>query len=105
MCFGGDAEYKDFELLRHTKQGYEEELTELRVRRAVLQEANGGERWNDNAFRGKAVNPAKYSYLSNQVEALDRQITARRLDALTRGRSPKNRAAECGRRWEDADGF
>ena len=84
VCFGGDAEYEDFELLRHTKQGYEEELTELRERRAVLQEANG-ERWNGNASRGKTVDPAKYSYLSNQIEALDREITARRLDALAQG--------------------
>lgn len=35
-------------------------LTELRERRAVLQEANW-ERWNDNASRGKAIDPAKCS--------------------------------------------
>ncbi|KAL2037339.1 hypothetical protein N7G274_009824 [Stereocaulon virgatum] len=104
VCFGGDAEYQDFELLRHKKQGYEEQLKELRERQVVL--AKGyGENWNGNSSHGKAMDPARDAYLSAHVEALDREITARRLHALAQGQSPKNRAADSGRRWEETDGF
>ena len=103
VCFGGEAEYKDFERLRHMRRGWEEELTELRDSRAVIQKANG-EHWKGNASGLKAVNPGRESYLSIQVEALSKEIIARRDAALERGQSPKNRAAECGRRWDEADG-
>ena len=96
VCFGGDTEYKDFERLRQTKEGYERVLLESRARRAGLQVGENGQGIN-NASSAKSDNSASLTRLEKQIDALEEEISNRRKAALERGNDPENRARECGR--------
>ena len=96
VCFGGNTEYKEFERLRQTKEGYERELTESRARRAGLKVGEDGYGKN-NASSIKGDNLANLTHLQKKIEALEQEISGRRIAALERGNNPENRARECGR--------
>ena len=96
VCFGGDTEYKDFERLRHTKEGYERQLTESRARRAGLRDGeNGHGKVNVTSF--KDHDPASLIHLQKKIDTLEEEISDRKKAALERGNNPENRARECGR--------
>ncbi len=99
VCFGGHTEYKNFERLRQTKEGYERELTEFRARRAGLQDGKD-ELGKNNVSSVKGDDSASLVHLQDQIEALEEEISGRRRAALERGNNPENRAKECGRHWE-----
>jgi len=101
VCFGGAAEYKEFENVRSTSTGFQEELTAMQ-QRAGVQTANAG-RHLVNGSTGISLDPGRYSYLNSQITALDMEVGARKQAALERGLSPENRARECGRSWREAD--
>ena len=97
VCFGGDTEYKAFERLRQTKEGYERVLMESRTRRAVGEDGQHG---GNNASVIKADDSASLVHLQKQINALEEELSNRRRAALERGNDPENRARECGRYWE-----
>lgn len=94
VCFGGASEYSDYEETRRTLVDYQEQLKDLLQRQALQSEA-------DNIPNG----PAKLSYLDEKVRALDKELVARRHDAMNQGNDPRKRAEECGRQWHEGDGF
>lgn len=100
VCFGGDAEYKDFERLRHTKEGYERQLKEARARRVGVRDGEDGHE-KDNITSFKDDDPASLILLQKKIEALEEELSDRKKAALERGNSPENRARECGRYWEE----
>ena len=100
VCFGGDTEYKSFERLRLTKEGYERELTESRARRAGPRDGEDGQGKN-NSSSFKDDDPASLIQLQKKIEALEEEISGRKRAALERGNDPENRARECGRHWEE----
>ena len=101
VCFGGDTEYRDFERLRQTKEGYERVLMESRTRRAGLRVGEDGQHGDNNASVIKGDNDfASLNHLQKQIDALEEEISGRRRAALERGNNPENRARECGRYWE-----
>ena len=99
VCFGGHTEYKDFERLRQTKEGYERVLTESRARRVGLQGGEDGY-GNSNVSSVKDNDLANLTHLQKQIEALEEELSSRRRASLERGNNPENRARECGRHWE-----
>ena len=99
VCFGGDSEYKDFERLRHTKEGYERELKESRARQASLRDGEDGHGRN-NVSSVKDDDLTGFMHLQKQIEALEEEISSRRRAALERGNNTENRARECRRHWE-----
>ena len=99
VCFGGDAEYKSFERLRLTKEGYERELKEARARRASLRDGEYGH-GKSNASLAKDDDLTNLTRLQKQIEALEEEISDRKRAALEKGNNPENRARECGRHWE-----
>ena len=101
VCFGGAEEYSNYEDARLTKLDYEAQIEELRQQQ-VLSRMPGERSNNANT---SSVESNKYSYLYGQVRALDRELAARRKNAIERGSDPRMRAEECGRQWKDGDGF
>lgn len=99
VCFGGHTEYKDFERLRQTKEGYERVLTESRARWAGLQVGEYGH-GKDNVSSVKGDDSASLTHLQKQIDALEEEMSSRRRAALESGNHPGNRARECGRHWE-----
>ena len=100
VCFGGDTEYKAFERLRQTKEGYERVLMESRARRNGLQQVGEDLHGRNNASWVKGDDSASLNHLQKQIDALEEEISGRRRAALERGNNPENRARECGRHWE-----
>jgi len=93
LCFGGEAGYRDFVLLWRTKQDYELEIKGHRAQNAP------------STSSIETLDPDRLSYLEYQVGALDRELAARKQEAIERGNVPQIRAEECGRMWKDGDGF
>ena len=96
VCFGGQAEYQDFDRLLSTKEGYKRELEDMGNRLAELQEGKDSG-WQKNASVAKPHDEAISLQLQQQVEALDKEISARKGAALQRGTNPQSRTRECGR--------
>ncbi|KAK4693603.1 hypothetical protein P7C71_g3830, partial [Lecanoromycetidae sp. Uapishka_2] len=101
VCFGGAAEYKEFEDLRNIAKGFEDELQETASSKqnAIVEHSQGlVSLWTP-------LEPGRYSYLNSQVAALRQELAVRKQAALGRGLSPENRARECGRTWKEAGGL
>lgn len=96
VCFGGATEYSNYENMRRTKVDYEARMDELR-RQEVLTFMPGQHSSNASPFTRVST---MYSHLQGQAKALDRELAARKKDAIQRGNDPRQRAAECGRQWQ-----
>ena len=104
VCFGGAAEYTSYEDMRQTKLDYEAQIKDLRQQQ-VLQREIAESLGSANASSVEQAESDKLSYLYEQVNALDKELAARRKDAIARGDDPRKRAEECGRQWQEGDGF
>ncbi|KAL9105089.1 MAG: hypothetical protein Q9163_000007 [Psora crenata] len=100
ICFGGRAGYRDFEQLRQTRQECEQELKTLKEQQAYLSGEEDVQTRATDTFHAETI-----SNLSDRIEALERELEARILEAIERGNDPRTRAEECGRPWEEGDGF
>lgn len=84
LCFGGASEFREFEELRQKKGHFEVERDALAGQR--------DQRSNASALR--------YAYLKDQIANSERDIALRKQKARERGLDPRNRAEECGARWD-----
>lgn len=101
VCFGGVVEYQNFETLRNTTTDYEDELKEMR---AGNQDSNMEHLQRDGST-WTPLDPGRYTFLNSQIAALSQEMAVRRQAALERGLDAENRARECGRVWNVADGL
>ena len=99
VCFGGDAEYKNFERLRLRKESYESEVRKSRARRAGMRDGEIGYR-GGNASSTKDDDSASLTRLQKQIEKLEEEVSSRKRTAFERGNEPETRARECGRYWD-----
>ena len=86
------------------KKENEEELSIWREAKEASDKAPQNEE-QEGLAKLEAPEPGKDKYLEEQIAALDRELEARKLMAIQRGRDPQNRAEEAGRPWLDGDGF
>ena len=101
LCFGGEAQYKDFIELGVAKNGFEAELEEWRQKERTFEEATQ----KDSATGLQALDSPRYAFVKEQIEALSKELVARKQNAIERGSIPQYRAEECGRYWQDGDSF
>ncbi len=100
VCFGGEAQYKDFVKLRDAKKAFEAELEKWREGKITFEEAT-----RDDGTTGlRAPDRGRYTFLADQIEALTKEMTVRKQGAIERGNNPQYRAEECGRQWKEGDG-
>ena len=104
ICFGDQARYSDFEELRRMKQGFEEDLGYLKKQRAKMQEMSGRVGMSKSEAP-QTFDAGRCSSLSDRIEALEKELRARKEEAIERGNNPRNRADECGRPWKEGQGF
>lgn len=102
ICFGGEAQYKAFLQLRKRMEILEAELDILKA-----QEKSGKTAVQQGTMNISASLPfpVRYSHLAGQIQAMRKELGSRRMDALERGQDARQRAEECGRSWEQDDGF
>ena len=101
VCFGGNARYKKYKELRHTKERYVSELEDLRRTQAIVggSSTEGGR--GNNSSGSKVINPSRYPFLSDRIEALGREISARQIKAVGGGGSPGEGYSELWKERED----
>jgi len=85
ICFGGESPLRDWLRVLRQKELVDEKLVAL---------------WN----QGKADSD-RYRRLATESERYAAELDRRRTEAIAHGDDPRNRAAECGREWNDGDGF
>ncbi|KAI9806621.1 MAG: hypothetical protein M1825_006078 [Sarcosagium campestre] len=97
-CFGGHDQYEEVDRLFIKRGNIQHQIEEWE--KLAFAALDGG-----LASKAKAPEPGKNIYLQGQRDALNREIDARVATAKGRGKHPKNRAMEAGRKWKDGDGF
>ncbi len=102
VCFGGENQYRDFLEIQREKERMEAELDDSKNGKK-----GDGEAINQGAITRSASlgQPIRSSYLSDQIQALNKELELRKTDALERGDYAKYRAQECGRPWKQGDSF
>lgn len=104
ICFGGEAPYKAFLQLRKQMETLEMELDILKT-----QEKTGKKAVKQETINISASTPTPsllwYSRLDDQIQAMKNELRSRRMDAMERGQDARQQAKECGRSWEQDDGF
>lgn len=101
ICFGGESQYQDFVELRVEMEKMETKLDDLN--RGANREKQLTR--NMHGTRFTSFSDIQSAHLSDQVQAMKRELQSRKIDALERGEKAKNRAEECGRAWKRGDGF
>lgn len=101
ICFGGETQYQDFVELRMEMEKMETKLDDLN--RGANREKQLTR--NMHGTRFTSFSDIQSAHLSDQVQAMKRELQSRKIDALERGENAKNRAEECGRPWKRGDGF
>lgn len=104
LCFGGSRQYDDFVHLVRDKEKDQKELKEWRSA--------------DKAFKDRVVDdsfsttlnptppdPEQSAHLEERVQYMEREAKERTKTALARGDDAALRAEECGRSWQEGDGF
>ena len=90
LCFGGEAQYKDFVLLHDAKKEFETELKEWQDKERIFEEAT-----RNNVTLGLPSDRGRHAFLREQIEALSEEMNVRKQDAVARGNNPQYRAKEC----------
>lgn len=106
ICFGGETQYQAFVEQRMEMEKMEMELDDLN--RGANREIQLGPQQlirHRHGTRIKSFSDLQPAYLSDQVQAMKKELQSRKMDALERGEYAKNRAEECGRPWKQGDGF
>lgn len=101
ICFGGETQYQDFVELRMEMEKMEMELDDLN--RGTNRDKQLTR--NVHGTRTTSFSDIRSAELSDQVQAMKRELQSRKTDALERGEYAKNRAEDCGRPWKRGDGF
>jgi len=104
LCFGGSRQYDDFVQLVRDKEKTQKELEEWKGA--------------DKAFKNRIVDdsvsatsthtppsPEESAHLEERIKFMEREAKDRTKAALVRGDDAVLRAEECGRPWNDGDGF
>ena len=99
VCFGGEAEYRGHMDRLRLKREYVSEADFLRKSRG-----SGGKMASESGG-GRPSDQDRLARLETQIQAMEKELVAKREDALERGKDPRQRAAECGREWKEGDGF
>lgn len=85
ICFSGNAGYKEYKELRYRKEKYEIELEDLRKRQSRGESSSAEDKRRNNSSGTKFINRSWHSYLSGRIEALEREIRARQVEAAGDG--------------------
>jgi hypothetical protein len=85
ICYGGEAELANWLHILRQRELLDEDVQ-------LLTASN----------RGESVEAAEKKEQSNKLNNELNRLTA---EAMERGKDPKSRAVECGRPWQDGDGF
>lgn len=101
ICFGGETQYQGFVELKMEMEKMEMKLDDLKTG------ANSEKQLIRHRYgtRITSFNDFQPAYLSDQVQAMKKELKSRKMDALERGEYARNRAEECGRPWKQGDGF
>lgn len=102
ICFGGEIQYQAFVELKMEMENLEMKLHDWN-RGANNREKQSISHWHGT--RITSFSDLQPAYLSDQVQAMKKELQSRKMDALERGRQAQNRAEECGRPWKQGDGF
>ncbi|KAF2193815.1 hypothetical protein K469DRAFT_244038 [Zopfia rhizophila CBS 207.26] len=95
ICFGGQQQYQYYFDLKKERDGLQKEIE--RIGPGEAQKIAMGVDWSKAGYR--------YLEVSRRMRTVDEEMVGLRKEAVERGKSPKNRAMECGRRWRKGDGF
>lgn len=102
ICFGGETQYQGFVELKMEMEKMEMKLDDLNPK------ANREKQLIRDYWQGPRITPfsnLQPAYLSDQIQAMKKELKSRKMDALERGEFAQNRAEECGRPWKQGDGF
>lgn len=102
VCFGGETQYRAFLQLRNQSKTLQAELDSLEA------QEKGGEKAAQQGTMNYSASipfPVRHSQLEDQIQATKKELRSLRMDALERGQDARQRAEECGRSWEQSDGF
>lgn len=102
ICFGGEIQYQAFVELKMEMENLEMKLHDWN-RGANNREKQSISHWHGT--RITSFSDLQPAYLSDQVQAMKKELQSQKMDALERGRQAQNRAEECGRPWKQGDGF
>ena len=89
VCFGGNAEYRQFEELRLTKEAHEMELKGIQERQRTIKDEKGGQRNLSSITQWEQV---RLFDLTDLVKSLEKEINVKRQRALDRGEIFRNQA-------------
>lgn len=103
ICFGGQIQYQAFVELKMEMEKLEMELDDDLNRGVSSKEKQLISHWHGT--RITSFSHLQPAYLSDQVQAMKKELQSRKMDALERGEHAQNRAEECGRPWKQGDGF
>ena len=104
ICFGGDAEYREFRDLGSQKGALEGDLRDWEESARTVE----AERLSGTLGETSHVDipdPGKDLELLEKISALEQTINDVVFNATQRGEDPKHRAYEAGRAWKEGDGF
>lgn len=101
ICFGGEIQYQGFIELKMEMEKMEMKLDDLDT--GANREKQLIRDWHGT--RITSFSDLQPTYLSDQVQAMKKELKSRKIDALERGEYAQNRAEECGRPWKQGDGF
>lgn len=92
VCFGGAVEFGYYEEMRSMKLDYEAQIEGFQRQGGLTNVA--GQRSSNTDLSRQELDTQ--SYLQAQIKALDKEMAARKKEAIERGNDPRKRAVECG---------
>ncbi|KAI5370797.1 hypothetical protein Slin15195_G016690 [Septoria linicola] len=105
LCFGGPEEFDHHFELKYRKTKLDEELHAWELKAKAIEQA----KTMDGSLREEAQvavpELGKDKELDGKIKVLKAEMERLRIEALNRGKSPKQRAVESGREWNEGDGF
>lgn len=103
ICFGGEIQYQAFVELKMEMEKLEKKLGDWNRGANNDREKQLISHWHET--RISSFSNLQPVYLSDQVQAMKKELQSRKMDALERGEHAQNRAQECRRPWKQGDGF
>jgi hypothetical protein len=104
ICFGGGEQLDAFYGLRFQLTELEAELKRWDEKAKAIETANREGRLEE-AAKLEVPKVGRDTIVMREINDHVRQIDKLKAEALERGKDPKNRALEAGRKWMEGDGF